>query len=167
MQSPPLPKLFVSGENVMGTFSESPHYVREDEKIINALRQTNGNKSKAAKLLCVARSTLYRQMQRYNIKDSNSDSSWFFWYKSFVLYLWDIFCANRCTECFSLHIKKNHPSGQSIFRPRLRYRALALHSCHTPENLSFSTIPPCGLLDCIDLGNNRPKRVAAGHIWDD
>lgn len=75
VHSPPLPKLFVSGENVVENFSESPHYVREDEKIINALRQTNGNKSKAAKLLCVARSTLYRQMQRYNIKDSNSDSS--------------------------------------------------------------------------------------------
>ncbi len=44
-------------------------YLSEDENIINALRQVNGNKAKAAKLLGVARSTLYRQMQRYNIKD--------------------------------------------------------------------------------------------------
>jgi len=42
-------------------------YIREDEKIIAALRQTNGNKAKAAKILGVARSTLYRQMHRYNI----------------------------------------------------------------------------------------------------
>ncbi len=47
----------------------TPHYQSEDEKIINALRQVNGNKAKAAKLLGVARSTLYRQMRRYNIKD--------------------------------------------------------------------------------------------------
>ena len=44
-------------------------FQREDEKIILALRQTNGNKAKAAKLLGMARSTLYRQIQRYNIKD--------------------------------------------------------------------------------------------------
>lgn len=71
--SPPLPKPVDSRENVMKTISESVHYVREDEKILNALRQTNGNKAKAAKLLCVARSTLYRQMERYNIKNFNSD----------------------------------------------------------------------------------------------
>lgn len=50
-------------------FSINPHYQREDEKIINALRQSNGNRVKAAKLLGVARSTLYRQMQRYNIDE--------------------------------------------------------------------------------------------------
>jgi PAS domain S-box-containing protein len=48
-------------------FSTNPQYQREDEKIIQALRQANGNRVKAAKLLGVARSTLYRQMQRYNI----------------------------------------------------------------------------------------------------
>jgi transcriptional regulator of acetoin/glycerol metabolism len=46
-----------------------PQYQSEDEKIINALRQANGNRAKAAKLLGIARSTLYRQMDRYNIKD--------------------------------------------------------------------------------------------------
>lgn len=50
-------------------FSISPQYQREDEKIIDALRQVNGNRVKAAKLLGVARSTLYRQMQRYNIEE--------------------------------------------------------------------------------------------------
>src|SRR5665647_1578774 len=43
----------------------TPQYQSEDEKIIYALRQANGNKAKAAKLLGVARSTLYRQMHRY------------------------------------------------------------------------------------------------------
>jgi two-component system, NtrC family, response regulator HydG len=56
-------------ENLMESFPVPPQYIREEDKILNALRQTNGNKSKAAKLLKVARSTLYRQMQRYNIKD--------------------------------------------------------------------------------------------------
>jgi two-component system, NtrC family, response regulator HydG len=50
-------------------YSINPHYQREDEKIIDALRKVNGNKVKAAKLLGVARSTLYRQMQRYNIDE--------------------------------------------------------------------------------------------------
>lgn len=49
--------------------STDPHYQRPDEKILQALTQANGNKAKAAKLLGIARSTLYRQMQRYNIDD--------------------------------------------------------------------------------------------------
>ncbi|MBW6519411.1 MAG: sigma 54-interacting transcriptional regulator [Desulfoarculaceae bacterium] len=52
-----------------GAFFTNPQYQPEDEKIINALRQANGNKAKAAKLLGMARSTLYRQMHRYHIKD--------------------------------------------------------------------------------------------------
>ena len=47
----------------------TPQYQSEDEKILHALRQANGNKAKAAKILGVARSTLYRQMRRNNIKD--------------------------------------------------------------------------------------------------
>ena len=50
-------------------FPATPQYQSEDEKIINALRQANGNRAKAAKLLGIARSTLYRQMERYNIKE--------------------------------------------------------------------------------------------------
>ncbi|MBW1636608.1 MAG: sigma-54-dependent Fis family transcriptional regulator, partial [Deltaproteobacteria bacterium] len=48
---------------------EDSRQMREDEKIIHALRITAGNKAKAAKLLGIARSTLYRQMQRYRIKN--------------------------------------------------------------------------------------------------
>ncbi len=61
---PPIPQ-----NNLTEPFPTTPHYQREDEKIIEALRQTHGNKAKAAKLLGIARSTLYRQMQRYNIED--------------------------------------------------------------------------------------------------
>lgn len=44
-------------------------YQSEEERIRGALRQTNNNRAKAAKLLGVARSTFYRQMQRYNVTD--------------------------------------------------------------------------------------------------
>jgi DNA-binding NtrC family response regulator len=53
------------------TFSETVPptllYQSEEEKIRDALRRANKNKAKAAKILGVARSTLYRQMQRYNL----------------------------------------------------------------------------------------------------
>jgi len=65
----PSPAPFISGKDDLDFFPP-PQYPREDKKILNALRLTNGNKSNAAKLLGVARSTLYRQMQRYNIKDA-------------------------------------------------------------------------------------------------
>jgi two-component system response regulator HydG len=42
-------------------------YPSEEEKIRAVLRQVNNNRVKAAKVLGVARSTLYRQMERYNI----------------------------------------------------------------------------------------------------
>ena len=64
----PSPPVVPEG-NLTNSLPVNPHYIREDEKIIDALRQTHGNKAKAAKLLGIARSTLYRQMQRYNIKD--------------------------------------------------------------------------------------------------
>ena len=44
-------------------------YPQEDEQILAALQQARGNKAKAARLLGIARSTLYRQMQKYNIQD--------------------------------------------------------------------------------------------------
>lgn len=55
--------------SLIEAFPTTPQYQSEEEKIINALRQANGNRAKAAKLLGIARSTLYRQMDRYNIKD--------------------------------------------------------------------------------------------------
>ncbi len=47
----------------------TPGYPQEDEQILAALKQARGNKAKAARLLGIARSTLYRQMQKYNIQD--------------------------------------------------------------------------------------------------
>jgi len=64
MSPQPLP-----ADDMTGSLPVAPEYMREDEKIITALRQTNGNKAKAAKLLGIARSTLYRQMHRLNIKE--------------------------------------------------------------------------------------------------
>ena len=55
--------------NLTEPISTSLQVLAEDKKIIEALKQTGGNKAKAAKLLGVARSTLYRQMQRYNIEE--------------------------------------------------------------------------------------------------
>ncbi len=46
-----------------------PEYPQEDEQILAALKQARGNKAKAARLLGIARSTLYRQMQKYHIQE--------------------------------------------------------------------------------------------------
>ena len=70
---PPVPvsQSSYAEKNVPGPFPITHHYLKEDEKIIDALRKTNGNKAKAATLLGIARSTLYRQMLRYNINNSS------------------------------------------------------------------------------------------------
>ena len=54
----------------------SPSLAPEDEidRIIDALRRTDGNKAKAARLLGVDRSTLYRKISNYNIDLSDLDS---------------------------------------------------------------------------------------------
>jgi transcriptional regulator of acetoin/glycerol metabolism len=54
-----------------GTLSGIPQYESfksEEAQIIEALKATGGNKSKAAKLLGVDRSTLYRKMKRYELE---------------------------------------------------------------------------------------------------
>ena len=53
----------------------SPAMTSEDEiaHIIDALRRTAGNKAKAARLLGVDRSTLYRKISAFNIDLSNLD----------------------------------------------------------------------------------------------
>ncbi len=70
--STPLSNPTLPDDTLREFLQESPQYIREDEKILHALRRANGNKSKAAKSLKIARSTLYRQMQRYNIKDPSA-----------------------------------------------------------------------------------------------
>ena len=45
----------------------------EIERIVDALRRTAGNKAKAARLLGVDRSTLYRKISSYNIDLSDLD----------------------------------------------------------------------------------------------
>ncbi len=44
-----------------------PPYISEKDEIIEALKRTRGNKSKAARMLNIDRSTLYRKMQRIGI----------------------------------------------------------------------------------------------------
>lgn len=57
-----------------------PPYISEKDEIIEALKRARGNKSKAARMLNIDRSTLYRKMQRIGIasdiiKTSNSSTS--------------------------------------------------------------------------------------------
>lgn len=44
-----------------------PPYISEEDEIIEVLKHARGNKSKAARMLNIDRSTLYRKMQRIGI----------------------------------------------------------------------------------------------------
>ncbi|MDD3814259.1 MAG: sigma 54-interacting transcriptional regulator [Desulfocapsaceae bacterium] len=46
-----------------------PPYISEKDELIDALKRARGNKSKAARMLNVDRSTLYRKMQRLGIQE--------------------------------------------------------------------------------------------------
>ncbi|HOE69433.1 MAG TPA: sigma-54 dependent transcriptional regulator [Candidatus Omnitrophota bacterium] len=58
----PVAASFVSGNSAVTTLTEA-----EKELIRNALRETNGNKSKAAEKLGISRRTLYRKIEEYQI----------------------------------------------------------------------------------------------------
>jgi transcriptional regulator with PAS, ATPase and Fis domain len=47
--------------------SSLPPYISEEDEIIEILKRARGNKSKAARMLNIDRSTLYRKMQRFGI----------------------------------------------------------------------------------------------------
>lgn len=49
------------------TVSTLPPYISEEDEIIDVLKRARGNKSKAARMLNIDRSTLYRKMQRIGI----------------------------------------------------------------------------------------------------
>jgi transcriptional regulator of acetoin/glycerol metabolism len=48
--------------------NQYPSYISEKDEIIDALKRARGNKSRAARLLNIDRSTLYRKMQRHEIQ---------------------------------------------------------------------------------------------------
>ena len=50
-----------------GTVATLAPYISEEEEIIDVLKRARGNKSKAARMLKIDRSTLYRKMQRIGI----------------------------------------------------------------------------------------------------
>ncbi|HQB94303.1 MAG TPA: sigma-54 dependent transcriptional regulator [Candidatus Omnitrophota bacterium] len=58
----PVAASFVSGNSAVTTLTDA-----EKELIRNALRETNGNKSKAAEKLGISRRTLYRKIEEYQI----------------------------------------------------------------------------------------------------
>ena len=54
-------------ESVKGPLFDS--YLDEDEEILQALKQARGNKAKAARLLSIDRSTLYRKIKRLGMEE--------------------------------------------------------------------------------------------------
>lgn len=57
----------VETEEFVNQTSQKPKTIMEQHLIINALKASNGNKSKAAKQLGIARSTLYEKMYQYQL----------------------------------------------------------------------------------------------------
>lgn len=54
-------------QSAFATNPSYPPYITEKDELIDILKRARGNKSKAARMLGVDRSTLYRKMQRHNI----------------------------------------------------------------------------------------------------
>ncbi len=60
----------------LSSIATLPPYISERDEIIDILKRARGNKSKAARMLNIDRSTLYRKMQRIGIaKDIAKDPS--------------------------------------------------------------------------------------------
>jgi sigma-54 dependent transcriptional regulator, acetoin dehydrogenase operon transcriptional activator AcoR len=57
----------IQTQHVVNQTAQKPKTVMEQQLIINALKASNGNKSKAAKQLGIARSTLYEKMYHYKL----------------------------------------------------------------------------------------------------
>jgi sigma-54 dependent transcriptional regulator, acetoin dehydrogenase operon transcriptional activator AcoR len=57
----------LQSEHVVNQTAQKPKSVLEQHLIINALKESKGNKSKAAKKLGIARSTLYEKMYQYQL----------------------------------------------------------------------------------------------------
>ena len=64
-QSPPVPKADVPEEE----FSVVPIFELERQAILNTLRQLQGDKLRAAKLLGIGKTTLYRKLKEYGVTD--------------------------------------------------------------------------------------------------
>ena len=67
IKTPIRPSLQTGTEIQQSALNNLPPYLSEKEEIIEILRRTHGNKSKAARLLEIDRSTLYRKMHRLGI----------------------------------------------------------------------------------------------------
>jgi len=61
------PKIITYSENTKDKPIDSPIFQQERQKLIQALQQTGGNQTEAAKVLGVSRVTIWKRMKKYNI----------------------------------------------------------------------------------------------------
>ena len=64
--SPPLAKLN-DGNLISSSSAAGPRDIAEKEALVNALRQTKGNQSQAARILGINRVTVWNRMKKYGI----------------------------------------------------------------------------------------------------
>ena len=62
-----IPREVVTAKETVTTKTDFSKESNEKQLIINALRETGNNKSRAAKLLNITRKTLYNKLEQYNI----------------------------------------------------------------------------------------------------
>ena len=63
-----IPREVVTAKETVTTKTDFSKESNEKQLIINALRETGNNKSRAAKLLNITRKTLYNKLEQYNIE---------------------------------------------------------------------------------------------------